>query len=511
MSNLINDPHLPVIRASGTEEVVRPADITSQYAQDPIVALAYARPDYNGAMTEFLIGLLAVALPLSEDEWLSAWDEPPDQKALELALEPLSFAFELFGGGARCFQDLDSLESVKANPPRQLLIDAPGANTVKLNQDFFIRRRPENDILSWQDAAAALITLQTYAPAGGAGHRTSMRGGGPLTTLVRPRRKGKRPTLWGLVHANRPVEEGAAPFDASVFPWLGDTRVSINNEVTTPTDVHPYQGYFGMPRRIRLEGSENGVTGFRTVARGTNYAGWQHPLSPYYKDKKGELLPLHPREGTPTLRDFPSAWGLSGQAASAVSQFMALNEAADLDWDLLAFGYDMDNAKASGWTQLQVPALRSKEQGERAQVLVDAAGEAAYALRTALRRLVFGSVSYENDKAKITIAHDAPKGAFSERILAFELVLEPTFLRLLADLGENDASYVEVNREWLSVLRKTALAQLTEVMRTRRMLAEDAVLAALATRMLKAAFSDMGKGGKVAVKLGIQHNAKEAV
>jgi hypothetical protein len=37
------------------------------------------------------------------------------------------------------------------------------------------------------NANAALLTLQINAPAGGAGHRVSVRGGGPLTTLRLPR------------------------------------------------------------------------------------------------------------------------------------------------------------------------------------------------------------------------------------------------------------------------------------------------------------------------------------
>ncbi|WP_239500552.1 type I-E CRISPR-associated protein Cse1/CasA, partial [Streptococcus pneumoniae] len=65
--------------------------------------------------------------------------------------------------------------------------------------------------------------LQTYAPSGGAGHRTSLRGGGPLTTLLAPARKGRAvATLWDRVWTNVPdadPDAGAAD-PARIFPWL---------------------------------------------------------------------------------------------------------------------------------------------------------------------------------------------------------------------------------------------------------------------------------------------------
>ena len=58
-------------------------------------------------------------------------------------------------------------------------------------------------VLSRAAAAMALFTLQTYAPSGGAGHRTGFRGGGPLTTLALPGPPpGEPPTLWHLLWAN---------------------------------------------------------------------------------------------------------------------------------------------------------------------------------------------------------------------------------------------------------------------------------------------------------------------
>ncbi|MGG2362666.1 type I-E CRISPR-associated protein Cse1/CasA, partial [Salmonella enterica] len=82
-----------------------------------------------------------------------------------------------------------------------LLIESPGANTLKKNLDHFVRRG-RVEVLAPAAAAMALFTLQTFAPSGGAGHRTSLRGGGPLTTLVRPGTvAGLSDALWPLLWA----------------------------------------------------------------------------------------------------------------------------------------------------------------------------------------------------------------------------------------------------------------------------------------------------------------------
>jgi CRISPR type I-E-associated protein CasA/Cse1 len=90
------------------------------------------------------------------------------------------------------------------------------------------------ETLSRTGAAIALHCLQTFAPAGGAGHRTSLRGGGPLTTLLAPGtdQNGRPVSLWRTVWLNvLPVEgENEDPPPrlnlARIFPWIAPTRVS---------------------------------------------------------------------------------------------------------------------------------------------------------------------------------------------------------------------------------------------------------------------------------------------
>ena len=95
----------------------------------------------------------------------------------------VAHAFDLDGPGPRFLQDLDPLEGADDKEIAALLIDAPGAQTLRNNADLFVKRGGA-PVLSRATAAMALCTLNAYAPSGGAGHRTSLRGGGPMTTLV---------------------------------------------------------------------------------------------------------------------------------------------------------------------------------------------------------------------------------------------------------------------------------------------------------------------------------------
>src|SRR5262249_18670827 len=194
------------------------------------------------------------------------------------------------GDGPRFFQDREALEG-EATDIGALLIDAPGEKSIRDNADHFVKRG-RTGVLSRAGAAIALLTLQTSAPTGGAGHRTSLRGGGPLTTLVLPGQPAKvEPTLWQLLWSNVPDEFHAEPADYKrVFPWLIPTRASDKTGETTTTDlVHPAHAFFGMPRRVRLVFEPNTekracdllgtiddvvVTKYITRPSGNNYKGW---------------------------------------------------------------------------------------------------------------------------------------------------------------------------------------------------------------------------------------------
>ena len=138
--NLISALWLPVVRASGQRQHIRPADLTTTIDSDPIVDLDFTRADFRCATLEFLIGLLTVAYPPGDD-WETRWTKPPSQAELELAFAPFATTFAFDGDGARAYQDF---EDFSADPiaVEALLMEAPGAAAVKKNTTLLVKARP---------------------------------------------------------------------------------------------------------------------------------------------------------------------------------------------------------------------------------------------------------------------------------------------------------------------------------------------------------------------------------
>jgi CRISPR system Cascade subunit CasA len=433
--NLISALWLPVVRASGLREHVRLADLTTAMDTDPIIDLDFPRADFRCATLEFLIGLLTVACPPGED-WEAGWTKPPSQAHLELAFAPLAAAFNCDGDGPRAYQDL---EDFAAEPTRveALLMEAPGINATEENTAFLVKAGRVKT-LSRSAAAVALLTLQTMAPEGGRGLRASLRGGGPLTTLIVP---SCRATLWHLLWANVPPGE-ASPEPSEfprIFPWLGPTRVSKDGRTTTPTDVDWRQAFFGMPRRIRLDFQDNvdrlpcDLTGeidiaivrsYRTRPHGTNYDAWGgvHPLTPHYRAKPNDPV-LYPEHGQNERMGYRQWLAMlygsrDGRRVPAlcVSYFLS-DRKDDLPKNEHAFrlnatGYDMKQAKARGFIEAETPDIMAPEGdgqaiAERAKDFVAAADDVVWALRQAVKTALYGDgTKIGSDTTPLTTARD---------------------------------------------------------------------------------------------------------
>ncbi len=420
--NLIDAPWIPVRRASGRLERIAPWQLTE--ADDPVLALAASRPDFNGALMQFLIGLLqTAAAPVDDDAWTAWLETPPAPDKLRECFSPFADAFSLDGDGPRFMQDYEALEG-EGKPIDALLIDAPGAKSARDNTDHFVKRNTVSAACP-ACAAIALFTLQTNAPSGGVGHRTSLRGGGPLTTLVvlDPAGSGLSPTLWRnlwLNVLNRDSLGGRADTaspDATIFPWLAPTRTSEAKagRETGPGDVHPLQMYWAMPRRIRIDwqtrrrgrcdlcGEQDVPLVDRYVTRnyGVNYTGpWQHPLSPYYIDKKtGSPMPMHAQPGGFSYRHWPG-WveGAEGVTpAAVVNSFQVVDErrTPSEQLRLWVFGYDMDNMKPRCWYETTTPLILIADEVQRrdfalrVKELVAAADQAAQAAQRYVKEAWF--------------------------------------------------------------------------------------------------------------------------
>ncbi len=393
--NLLTEPWLPVRKRDDSREWVDP----TQLARPDIVAFDADRADFSGAFVQFAIGLLQTAAPVERNrDWRKLFDAPPTVDALAQWFDPLRAAFEFNGDGARFMQDRTlTAEDGSRSDIGALLIEAPGESTAKDNKDLFVKRGHVSQLCP-ACAAAALFTLQLNAPSGGAGHRTGLRGGGPLTTLLlAPEGSSLWHHLWlNVIERERFLDTDTSQLDSPhfTFPWL-EPMSAIQKEggETAPVQTHPAHVFWAMPRRIRLNLHEvrSGdcdicarpssalVSSYQTRNHGLNYKGaWNHPLSPYYELGEG-WLPLHPQPGGLGYRHW-LAWAMGQSSerkkqrrARVIEHFMhqRLNVAPG-PLRLWAFGYDLDNMKARCWYESTLPLYGLADCDAKAQERVEA-------------------------------------------------------------------------------------------------------------------------------------------
>lgn len=464
--DLLADRWLP----TGTREVISPLQIGDRRWRD----LRAPRADYLGALFQFLVGVLQTTYPPRDiGEWCERWSRPPSVSELETAFAPWREAFLLHRDGPAFMQDLQLPADANRQPVLDLLIDA-GSDSNR----FF--NRPDAGLgMCLACFAQAILTLQINAPAGGRGVRTSLRGGGPLTTLLLP--ADESATLWHKLWLNvLPLDAlGYPPVEqvGDVLPWMVPTRTSDGSDaqetqpqldpVRGPHHVHPLQAYWGMPRRIRLdpETMDNGdcaicgaanvglVRHYRTRHGGTNYTGnWRHPLTPYTLDPSGQKPPISAK-GHQAGRGYRDWLGLvlgneDGRPAAAqvVAHFIAKIRRPPVR--LWCFGYSMSNAKALCWydSTLPVHAVEPGVQGAfRASVkqLLDHADECAGLLATRVKA--------------------ARPGGTAGVARGFWQQSEPLFYSALEQLAridpENVGELAPVYREWLFHVRRLLLSQ----------------------------------------------------
>jgi CRISPR system Cascade subunit CasA len=476
--NLLLDCWIPVIRASGVLEKIAPWQISQ--LDDPVIEIAAARPDFQGALYQFLIGILQTAVPPTNlDEWLKRWEVPPTPNDLSQSFEKFFEAFELCPiQGPAFLQDCDMPDG-EQKPIASLLIDAPGGKTLKDNLDHFIKGGSVGSACE-SCAATAVFTLQTNAPSGGVGHRVGLRGGGPLTTLIRP--SDACANIWNKLWINVLCSEDlcAAPqtVDPKVFPWMAPTRVSDKGKsATLPEDTNPLQMYWGMPRRLRLDPETSSglcdlcgqhadklYTAFRTKNYGVNYEGpWIHPLTPYRIDAKNQEPPLSlkgQKGGLGYRHWLGITWMDSGSgdhAARNVHTFSNLRFHAlpqeEQNMRLWSFGYDMDNMKARCWYESEMPLARISEDYRDVFIsfvgtLIDASREVVRELRSQVKSAWFSRpADVKGDTSMIDASFwSSTEGAFYEQLSI-----------LSRENNQTRFMPAAVARSWLTTLRTTSI------------------------------------------------------
>jgi CRISPR system Cascade subunit CasA len=492
--NLLQDRWLPVLTKDGGHALAALADL----GNPDIVAFDAPRADFNGGLTQFVVAVLQMAMPArSTTHWRQRLTEAPTEASLQALLAPHAEHFQLDGNGVRFMQDFELRNTnEEPTPIAGLLMETPGENALKNNTDVFIKRHQVRALCP-ACAAMALFTLQTNAPAGGAGHRTGLRGGGPLTTLVTARATHGQPLgLWTSLWLNvlpQPAFE-ALNGDTSLdqvwhrLPWVAPIgRLQPEKGETQPSQVHPQHVLWATPRRLRLDFEQRQVgrcdlchqysdqllVQYVTRNYGLNYKGpWRHPHSPYY-GVKGEWLPMHPQPGGIGYRHWLGlVLGSSNdkkqiEAATAVSMVLGDTQVQrqlareGLAWQLWCFGHDMDNMKARCWYEASLPLYQladcepatRQQLAEQVRDWVEAADLAASLLRRAVKNAWFGG--------------DA-KGDFSHVDAAFWSGTAPMFYRTLQTTmarlrqqahGEDGSAADQATRErWFKHLCHRVLA-----------------------------------------------------
>lgn len=493
--NLINDPWIPVRTRDGVA-TISPSEIV----RPDVVALAFPRADLNGAVQEWLIGLVTIAAaPADEKTWRASWSKRPTADDLHELLTPLPPAFylEIFA------QD----QTLNCEPTQidQLLVDSEGESTAANGLDL-MTRVGQIGALSPSMAAAALITLQTMAPEGGSGpdesgkrvgFYASVRGGGALSTTVQV-----GDDLWGSIWPNVETIEQLSdrgtvtnPIDA--LPWMTSSAADI-----TPENSHPATVYFATPRRVQLivrqntqrlacsisgEIPEQIITEYRRLPGGRRFAGWSHPLSPMIIGKE-RTSPRRARASRIGMRDYVGLIANDATGKSRPAQAVAHYRVHRLQAGsahLSARGFVVNQAAVSGWQSGGAPIIL---------------GDAD--VRDEVDRVTNQLVSSTKRAAGVLTDEIAScNGRVRGEIDRLWAVLEPEFRSALTgiprcDFDADDPS-IDIRLAWRESMRRHA----TDILRGACPVSGQTIEAAAnARRNLSLMFAGYGPGGKALCK-----------
>lgn len=444
--NLINDPWIPVIQ-NNQRTNIRPYQICERDVEQ----LCWPRPDFNLACLEFLIGLVFLTDPVRDErDWNNRYQKP-DKDRLQKSLDPFAEYFEMTGDGPRFLQDLKQLEiginKSNIKTPEMLFIDSAGENTKKDNLDLMVHRDRYGK-LSLPFAAMALYTLQAFAPGGGQGHRASMRGGGPMVTILQPIGE-KEHLLWRTIWLNVPEGEPLPANKASgVLPWLRPTRTSEKEQAVTQETSHNAEMFFGMPRRLRLIEEENKIVGCVQKNYGTKYENWHHYLSPYYRKEQGsEPLPIHPKPGKVSYQNWlgvtiQQEMNNKQMVARTVHRYHHSSNPPSQEVKLLVGGWAMKKMTPVDFCVHEYPTFGANSEDVEIRIgnLVESANKSVSSLASTLKKSV-----------KI-------HGGMIDRVKDdFFSKTENGFVKAVSSIvGEQDNKSIP-EKEWLNLLRNNVL------------------------------------------------------
>lgn len=419
-ANYLTDRWIPAVLDDGATRMIALREIgRTEDGRVPLRVLG-SQPDGGTVPLEFLIGAIQHLTPPEETgDWIDRYSDSPSPEWLGALIESSGLVpyFDLFGK-TPAFQDPSVAEEAPQSVAALFLLQ-PGEQTRDRNQDIWGKGIAAVGV---PETMAALYGLHIHSPAGGRGARTSPSGGGPLRAYV------IGDTLWTTVWSNILLKaewlalgNGATDIPA-LTPWF-----SFRTDAPTPVDAPSTHLYWACPRRILLEPPEEGVCEItakpgpvvrrlRMAAYGPNYKSelWRHPLTPYYRMKKGGSAQRLPRLGGAvgsglSWRDYVGLFQEKGDAGDAgVEPALTVRawrqeRAAYAGEGLLrvqVFGYRCDNAKVLGTVAstmpfLTVPPSVEKEFSGIVERVVDGAGALASAVKRQTLLALFDAKALE--------------------------------------------------------------------------------------------------------------------
>ncbi|MBN2733692.1 MAG: type I-E CRISPR-associated protein Cse1/CasA [Methanomicrobiaceae archaeon] len=464
--------------ADGTEDVIAPFEIFVLDIKTAVSSFNAPRPDFNGSLIQFMIGLVQTTMaPEDEGEWDEFIENPPDETEVKKAFDSVSDAFNLNGTGYRFMQDVSVKDSESTFGLENLIPSLPA-------NGFFQKTDNLNGICP-VCAAMSLFTLQLNGPSMGRGHKTGLRGGGPLTTVVLGKNIPQTIMLNVLPESQfyNSMEYERKSSLNNIFPWMGQVPTSEKKGtgILTPDNSSELQMFWGMGLRLFLDyenltsgtcdicGAESNALIHQSLVKpyGIAYENWHHTLTPYYKSS-GEDDSILPSHLSPSGISYSNWLGLTQnapdgnkKAARVVNWFYENNnfvkEIFDLSSEkarLWAFGYDYSNAKARCWYESRMPIyllennLRNDYENHVAQI-VNTANYVQKILHGCVKESWYGK--------------NAPGGNVPDVSSRFWNETEPFFYdildKLIFDLKSgNDPSGIKI--EWLKKIRSYSLEEI---------------------------------------------------
>lgn len=444
MFNLIYEKWMPVECSSGAIRKIAPWEIADR--NDPPIRMAFSRPDLNSALTQFLVALMQTAsAPVDTYEWLDILEKPLPSEVLKERFEKVKGYFDLFSDTHPFMQEIGVV------PDRSLSIiiaTSPGDNTIRYNKDFFIKRDDKTICLCPSCAAAALYTIQSIGPIGGAGQRGSVRGMSPLTTML------ECSDLYSTVVSNLlPIKHFGASDDSKLtFPWTLDSCP----DKLTPEGCNPVLIYWSTPKRLRFGPLKRGRCAFcgfegevvKTCGqktKGTQYREWMHPLCPYVCDDK-DVKPVpaldninHLNQWVPLLYEESSKIAPAKTVKNIMVNYDEVNEILGKEnIRLWISGYVNNKALPISWKEAREP------------IPVNCTSDELFNIRASVRRILILSeygdrVLYKSIR-KLADSRD-PKIALEE----YWCDLDREFTGIQSLLSKTEVAL----EEWVKVVRNT--------------------------------------------------------